>query len=59
MTTKEVKRLRSGDEVYWCDPDEGTKSRVYWIRTIEFFDTLVVINEPSGSSLECFASELG
>ena len=59
MTLKEVKKLHSGDEVYWNDPNEGAGSRVYMIQRIELFaGGMVVIHEPDGSCLECFASEL-
>jgi sortase (surface protein transpeptidase) len=58
MTYAEVKKLHSGDEVYWNDPDEGTASRVYKIRTIEVIGEIVVITDSDGSHLECFAKEL-
>lgn len=58
MTGDEVRALQPGDEVYWSDPDEGRTSRVYRIRTIEIIGEIVVITEPDGSSLECFAEEL-
>jgi hypothetical protein len=58
MTDEQVAKLQPGDEVYWNDPDEGACSRVYKIRTIEVLDEIVVIEEPSGAVLECFAKEL-
>lgn len=58
MTLAEVQKLHPGDEVYWNDPNEGAKSRVYKIRTIEVFAGIVVITEPDGGSLECFPKEL-
>lgn len=68
MTRREVDALRSGDEVFWNDPDEGTCSRVLRIGTIEVVgaadedikekNPVVVIMEVDGSVVECFASEL-
>lgn len=58
MTKDEAAKLQPGDEVYWTDPDEGACSRVYRIRTIEIQGDVVVITEPDGSFLECFAEEL-
>lgn len=58
MTHQEIQELHSGDEVYWADPEEGATSRILTIRTIEVFEEIVVITEPNGSSLDCFASEL-
>ena len=58
MTSEEARNLQPGDEVFWTDPDDGVCSRIYEIRTIEVYDEIVVITEPDGSSLECFASEL-
>jgi len=66
MTAKEAKKLRPGDEVFWNDPDDGACSTYLSIQTIEVFgtdlielgDPVVVICEPSGGCVECYASEL-
>jgi hypothetical protein len=60
MKIKDVRKLHSGDQVYWNDPDDGTCSRVYQIQTIEVDPEtgVVVIQEPDGSMLECYAREL-
>jgi len=58
MTPAQIKNLQPGDEVYWSDPNEGAASRVYKIRTLEVIGDIVVITEPDGSTLECFAKEL-
>jgi hypothetical protein len=58
MELDAVHKLQPGDEVYWNDPNEGTASRVWQIQRIEIFGELVVIHDPQGDTLECFASEL-
>lgn len=58
MKVREVRKLYKGDEVYWNDPDEGRCSRIYKIHTIHVWANMVVITEPDGSTLECFADEL-
>ena len=60
MTIKEIKNLRSGDEVFWTDPDEGECSRYIIIRTItieEGSDILSIYGQ-DGDYLQCFAHEL-
>jgi hypothetical protein len=58
MQIHSIKKLHSGDEVFWNDPDNGACSRVYKIQTIEVNGNVVTIQEPDGSVLECFAREL-
>lgn len=63
MRITDIKKLRSGDEVYWNDPDKSGAefdcSRVYKIRSIEFVPlNMVRIWDVDGSVLECFAREL-
>jgi hypothetical protein len=58
MKIGEVKKLSTGDEVYWNDPDSGTCSRVYKIQSIAVEGTIVVIQDVDGSVLECFSREL-
>lgn len=59
MTMEQVMKLRSGDEVFWTDPDRGACSRTYKIATIQVHDDAVVsIVDVDGASLECFAHEL-
>jgi hypothetical protein len=64
MSLAKIRGLQRGDSVYWNDPDEGTCSRILVIGTIEIYDEedaenpVVMITEPDGSYVECFASEL-
>ena len=58
MTKAQVKKLHSGDEVYWNDPDNGVCSRVLKIQSIEIKGDIVAIQEPNGAVVECFAKEL-
>lgn len=57
MTLEEVQALRTGDEVFWHDPDEGECSRYIVIHDIEIKGETVCIWEWNGY-LECFAEEL-
>lgn len=67
MTLKEVRKLHSGDEVFWTDPDEGSTSRTIIIQSIRinapddrevFGDEIISITGNDGDELECFAHEL-
>lgn len=60
MRINDVRKLHTGDQVFWNDPDDGACSRVYQIQTIEVDPQtgVVVIQEPDGSVLECYAREL-
>jgi len=58
MNLNEVENLKSGDKVYWNDPDDGLCSRWYDIETIEIVGDIVSIVEPDGSHLSCFMEEL-
>lgn len=59
MRITDVKRLHSGDEVYWEDPDNGLCSDFVRIKEIEFIPpNFVRIMSPDGFVLECFAREL-
>lgn len=58
MTMREAKKLHTGDEVYWTDPDEGACSRYITIQTITFHGDVVRITGKDGCSLECFPEEL-
>lgn len=62
MTLEDVKNLHSGDEVFWNDPDDGLTSRVYKIQTIKTLElsdgAIILITEPDGSTMECYAEEL-
>lgn len=62
MSGNQVRELHSGDEVQWNDPDEGLCSKVLQIASIVVFDDgpnpMVRIEDKTGSTLECFASEL-
>jgi hypothetical protein len=54
----DVKKLHTGDQVYWNDPDAGSCSRVLTIQAIQVDGNVVAITEPDGSVVECFAREL-
>jgi len=58
MTVKQLKKLRTGDEVFWTDPDNGICSRTLTISSIEVMGTVVTIVDTDGDTLECFAREL-
>ena len=58
MRVAEAKKLATGDQVFWTDPDDGACSRHYTILAIEVVGNVVTIEEPDGSVLECFAREL-
>lgn len=59
-----VKKLHSGDEVFWNDPDDGECSRDFVIGSIKCHlesgerDFPVTIYTQEGDVVECFASEL-
>ena len=50
--------LKSGDEVFWSDPDEETCSRVLHIATIDILDPICIITEKNGTVVECLIEEL-
>lgn len=58
MRITDAKKLNSGDQVYWQDPDDGACSRMLTIQGIEVNGNVVSIEEPDGSVVECFAREL-
>lgn len=58
MRIADIKKLRSGDEVYWNDPDEGACSRMLSIHRIDREGNVVTIVEADGGLVECFAREL-
>ena len=58
MRLRDLKKLHSGDEVFWTDPDEGRCSRHYIIAEIEFVGGIVKLTGKDGSYLECYAREL-
>jgi hypothetical protein len=58
MKMRDVKKLHTGDEVFWNDPDEGTCSCHYLIGSIEIKGDIVSITDKNGDHLECFAREL-
>lgn len=58
MKIADAKKLHSGDQVYWNDPDDGACSRVLTIQSVEVHGNVVTIEEPDGSVVECFAREL-
>jgi len=53
-----INNLRSGDEVYWNDPDNGICSRHMIIESIEIVGNTVCITDTEGNYLECFKNEL-
>ena len=44
-----------GDEVYWCDPDNGTRSGYYFIESISCYSPAVYV---IGEGIEVFEWEL-
>jgi hypothetical protein len=67
MKLAEVRKLQSGDEVFWNDPDDGLTSRHIKIQSIKVLapddgeecgDEVVCIYGNDGDELECFAHEL-
>lgn len=58
MRIRDIKKLHTGDEVYWTDPDAGKCSRYITIQTIEVNGEVVTILGKDGSELECYAKEL-
>lgn len=58
MEIKEIKKLSSGDEVFWNDPDEGICSRILNISQIKIRGDIVCITETNGNYIEVFCVEL-
>ena len=59
MSITTARKLKSGDLVFWADPDDGICSRFLNIASIEFKSADTVhITEKNGSELECFLDEL-
>lgn len=58
MTLKEAKQLKAGDVVWWDDPDEGTCSRLYYIKAVAVNGDIVSIEDRDGGFVECYAREL-
>jgi len=58
MTLKEVKKLHTGDEVFWEDPDDGLTSRHITLQSIKVQGEVVSIFGQDGDELECYANEL-
>ena len=58
MKISDAKKLHTGDQVYWNDPDDGVCSRLLEIQTIIVVGNVVSIMEPDGSVVEAFAREL-
>ena len=58
MKLLHVKRLHSGDEVTWNDPDNGECTRTFIISTIAVHGDVVRIVDRDGNYLECLAKEL-
>lgn len=59
MDLRDVRKLRSGDEVFWNDPDDGRASGYRTIAEIEIIGRSVVsIVDVDGGHLECFPWEL-
>jgi hypothetical protein len=58
MKVKDIKKLHSGDEVTWNDPDEGKCSRTLTIGSIKVTGDIVRILDIEGDYLECLAEEL-
>jgi hypothetical protein len=60
MNIQQIRKLCPGDQIYWNDPDDGRCSRIYEIKNIRIDDDeeIVTIEEPDGSLLMCYISEI-
>lgn len=59
MSKTEARKLHAGDEVTWSDPDGGTCSDTFVIRSItEHGGGIFRIRKDDGSELEVFNHEL-
>ena len=58
MKTKDVKKLKQGDEVTWNDPDDGLCTRTLTIGSIKVTGDVIRILDKDGGYLECLAKEL-
>lgn len=59
MTTKDARKLKAGDKVFWNDPHEGTCSKKMVISSIEVLsDGFVSLCCGRDGHIECFAQEL-
>jgi len=54
----EVKRLQTGDEVHWEDPDNSLTTRYVTVQKIKISGEVISITDINGDNLECFAHEL-
>ncbi len=59
-----LRNLQHGDQVWWNDPDHHKSSGIYQINAINsddgvvFDDTVLILNNEAGSTVEVFAREL-
>jgi hypothetical protein len=63
MTLVEVQKLKTGDHIFWNDPDDGSCSRSFVVASIgiraeEDGDVLLSLTDPDGDELECLAVEI-
>lgn len=58
MTLKQAKTLKPGDIVFWEDPDGGSCSRNYTIKTVSVTGNIVSIEDETGDGIGCYAREL-
>ena len=57
MKLSEARQIKPGDKVFWNDPSK-TCSRIYDVKYVEIENNIILIEEPDGSVLECYAKEL-
>ena len=58
MNIENIKKLHSGDEIFWNDPDDGLTSRYITIQSIKITGDVIAIYGKDGDELECFAHEI-
>lgn len=59
MTINDLKKLHSGDEITWNDPDDGICSRTEAIQSLDFKgDGVVGIHWLDGGYTEALTSEI-
>lgn len=58
MTAAKLKKLHTGDEVFWIDPDDGRTSKSLIVQSVKICGEIIQITDKNGDYLECFAHEL-
>ena len=58
MTFRDAQKLKSGDKVFWTDPDDGLCSRVVRVEAARVVGEFVYLKDEDGSELQAFPHEL-